>query len=419
MKNLLFVIAVFNILMLSSCELEYLETDHPSCDFEYEGSDFEFVSSADILAAEKAALFINWRKRAHMYFKNPIEYKDMVIFFDRDLHSVDIQTGIENWSLDVGYLSSYSEPIRVEDKLYFITDNTIYGVNLNSGELVLEYKWKSTECISTRVLVHEDVMYLSLHETNQLYSAIASCPMRDLHTGEWTYFNHKITAENDGIYTSIKKMAIVTNERRQKTIFAITCKGNIADPGPRLEGLEAFSLHSGKTEWVLEEDFGRNLANTLLTYENQIIIRGSGFVMGLNTNTGEQVWKNTIEEESYAIHSAAPLHIYENMLLVFSDKAIATAFDLDNNGTKLWQSNPPSNYVQLETGIAKNSLHVLEDEIFYISVWGYIMEIDLSTGMYTRHHEKLTFEGGMIVTQEKEIIALPQYEREIVSFLFE
>ena len=418
MKNLILGIGIcFGMLLLTSCDYEYLEIeDHGGCpplDNTFESS---YVSTLDIIAAEKAALQRNWEKDNHMYFKNPFEYEGNVIYGDRDLHSVDLSTGKTNWTTDVGY-ASFEKAIKYQDVLYLIASDEIFGVNLDSGELVFEYKWPGHENLHNQILIDNEVMYVSVNDCDHTYSSFAYCPMNSIRSGQWVYFNKRIAAESPAGYTSIGGKAIVENAKQEKLIVAITAEGSIYEPGRKPEILEAFNLNTNVVEWKLQEGIGEDLGGKLLGYKDQLIIRGSDFVMGINFATGEEVWRSRASYMEFV--STEGMYIYENMLFLIGDDDVATAYNLDNDGAKIWRANSSIGYEQYNDGIEQSSFNIVEDKLYYLSSWGFLIDIDITTGEFTRHHEELPFDSGMFITQEKDCLTLPQYDRQLVSFALE
>ena len=434
MKKLIFVVtAVFSLITLS-CEPEHLgplfeRTGAGSTDGDFESS---YENPYDLKAEEKAALQINWEKGSHLYFKDPMMHDEDIIYYDRDLKSINMLTGMINWTTNLDYITHNEKAIRYEDAIYLVGSDKIFGVDLNTGDLIFEYKWPGHENLHDEILIHDGVMYVSLNDCDYTYSSFAYCPINNLRSGEWIYFNRKDTAGDETKYTSIREKVMYTNTDKHKVIIAMTSIGSRYTPNTRVEMLEAFNVNTNEIEWTSEESSGQGFLGQMLLYEDQLIVRGRDYLMGIDQKTGSQLWDKDVNEYANSLSQGSTFFIDEDILYLFnlknvivtysndtSKKEVARAYDLNQDVALMWKSYATADAFQEEQGIRKSTFNIVEDKIYYISDHGYLMDMDISNGDLTRYHEELKFKSGIFVTPEKEIIAIPELSSALLSFTLE
>ena len=434
MEKLILVVAVVLSMFTLSCEPEdlgILLDGHGSCPIEDEDFESSYVSSYDIMEEEKEALQRLWKKDNHMYFNKPIKHGFDIIYYDRDLMSINRLTGKTNWTVDLGFISSFENSVQYEDAIYLTGSNKIFGVDINSGELIFDYEWPGHENLHSQILIDDGVMYVSLNDCDKEYSALAYCPISNLRSGEWVYFNRKIATENEAGFTSIGNKIMFTKENKDKVVIAFTYVRDPVSPNTSIRKLEAFNVTTDAIEWTLEEGIREIAFSQMLVYKEQLILRGPDYLLGIDQETGMQLWRENIGEYDYSLNQGFTFFIYENKLLVFNSKhsfatysndtvrrEIARAYDLDDGLSFAWQSFAAADVYKDEQGISKSTFNVVEDKIYYISGRGFLMDIDLITGELTRHHEELMFDSGMYVTPEKHILAIPKFD-DLWSFSLE
>lgn len=435
MKNLFLAIAIVFSLFNFSCEPEYFSLSGDANDLDSANGDYvsSFVNPYDIIAEEKAALQRKWGKGSHLYFNAPIKHEDNIIYHDRDLMSINTRTGMTNWALNLGYIPNFENAVKYKDAIYLTTGgNIMFGVDINTGEIIFEYKWPGHENLHDEILIDDGVMFVSVNDCDYKYSSFAYCPLESLRSGEWIYFNRKDAIANESEYTSIRKKVIFTNENKHKIIIAMTSVGSIYAPTTKVELLEAFNVNNNEIEWASEDYNGKGFLGQMLLYKDQFILRGRDHLMGINQKTGFQIWEKNVNEYASSLSQGSTFFIHENKLYLFnlkhvfatysndtSRKEVARAYDLNKDMALIWKSYAGADSFQDEQGISKYTFNIVEDKIYYISDVGYLMDMDISTGELSRYHEELKFDSGLFVTLEKEIIAIPEFDDTLLSFSIE
>ncbi len=434
MKNLILVVTVVFSLLTFSCEPEYfgLSGDTDIADPTNDDYVNTFVNEYDVIAAEKAALQLNWEKSNHLYFKKPMRHNEDIIYYDRDLKSINMLTGMTNWTTDLGYIARFEEAVMYEGAIYLTANDKIFGVDLNTGDLIFEYKWPGHENLHDDILIEDGVMYVSLNDCDYQYSSFAYCPLDNLRSGEWIYFNRKDATADGSEYTSIGEKVIYTNEDKHKIIVAMTSVGSIYSSATRVEMLEAYNVNTDEVVWATEESSGKGFLGQLSQYNNQLILRGRDYLMGIDQATGAQLWEKNVNEYASSLSQGSTFFIDEDILYLFnlkhvlvtysndtSKKEVARAYDLSQDASLVWRSYATADGFKDEQGISRSTFNIVEDKIYYVSDVGYLMDIDVSTGELGRYHEELRFGLGLFVTPEKELITIPKSSSTLLSFTLE
>ena len=407
MKNLYVITLVFCVMLLQNCTPE----DSLTVGLALASPSNDASGSANISAAsEWSALYKNWSNNSCNNFNVPMEHGDNIIFLDNNLISVNKYTGIENWNLDIGHCTSAIQPIIADDKMYFIDNNIIFIIGLDTGELLLKYQWKYTELITRQFNIRDGIMYVNLMECNYRYSAFASCPLTKINRGEWTYLNRNDT--NDNLFLDMTGFKVGVNSTGQHIIYFT---GEIKD-------ITDFSISSNNskvkaynvsTKTIIWEYNGSSISfinnEILLTDLNQVIVNDSDFMYSIDSRTGQKKYMISTSEHSNSFSQTIKMIQHKDMLIYINGKEIATAYNI-NSGAKLWElRDPKTAYSYIEKGAKTNSINLLGDKLIYLSDWGYLLEVDLVDGTYIKHHESLELSGGLIVDEDENFITYPMY----------
>ena len=277
---------------------------------------------------------------------SPAIYKDYayVVSGDGILKAIDMQTGEEEWDLDLK-VKTNSSPIINSNRLYIGTDEGLKVININSHEIIWDYDCSNVE--STPFL-YDDVVYFGCDD-GHLYGL-------DKKDGS-VVLNKKLDGE-------LKSSPVVVDD----SIYIGSTNGKL------------YSIGTDKQKnW--EFTTGDEILSSP-SYINESVIFGSndGSIYSLDESNGDLNWKVDLNNK---VISSPTVDEHDNSIYIGSDEGNLTCLD-SRDGTVKW-SYHTGGPVQ-STAALKNNL------LAFGSNNGYLYVLNKYTGL-----EEFTYNPGTIL----------------------
>jgi len=201
----------------------------------------------------------------------------------------------------------------------------------------------------------------------------------------WSRVN-KSEFVNDTSYTYYTS-AIYKNHLDEEVLIHI--KGT--NPNPLIQNdnigeLVAFNIDKNSIEWSARIDYVNGAK--LILDEDRVYVHGFETIC-VDAKNGEIIWSFG-EEDGFTdqLHWGAGLFLYENMLIALGHAYQVVALD-KFTGDKLWDISISSEYVTDESdagGSEPYTANVYNGRLYYTSISGSLMSVDLKDGSYRRFH---------------------------------
>jgi len=277
---------------------------------------------------------------------SPAIYEDYVYLVSGDgiLKAIDMQTGEEEWDLDLKAKTN-SSPIINSNILFVGTDEGLKAINISSHEIIWDYDCGNV--VSTPFL-YEDVVYFGSND-GHLYGL-------DKEEGD-EILNEKLDGE-------LKSSPIVVDD----SIYIGSTNGKL------------YSVGTDKQKnW--EFTTGDEILSSP-SYVNESVIFGSndGSIYSLDESNGDLNWKVDLNNK---VISSPTVDEHDNSIYVGSDEGNLTCLDF-RDGTVKW-SYHTGGPVQ-STAALKNNL------LAFGSSNGYLYVLNKYTGL-----EEFTYNPGTIL----------------------
>ena len=248
---------------------------------------------------------------------SPAIYKDLIYFVNDQgiLKAIDMQTGEEEWDLDLEGATN-SSPIINSNRLFIGTEDGLKAININNHEIVWEYDCDSVE---STPFFYDDVVYFG-SDDGHLYGLNKS-------NGK-VILNKKLDGE-------LKSSPVVVSD----SIYIGSTNGKL------------YSIGTDKDKnW--EFTTGDEILSSP-TYVNKSVIFGSndGSIYCLNKSNGDLIWKKDLNNK---VISSPTADKHDNSVYVGSDEGNLTCLDV-RDGTIKW-SHSVGDKIQTTPALKENLL---------------------------------------------------------------
>ena len=276
---------------------------------------------------------------------SPAIYGDYLFVVSENgiLKAIDMETGVEEWDLDL-QTSSSSSPIVHENKLYIGTDEGLKAVNINSHKVVWDYDCGNVE---STPFFYKDVIYFG-SDDGHLYGVNDDGKVK---------FDKKLGDE-------LKTSPVVVDD----TIYIGSTNGKL------------YSIDTDKSKnW--EFTVGDEILSSP-AYVNKTVLFGSsdGSIYCLNKSSGDVIWKEDLKNK---VISSPTVDEYDNSVYIGSDEGNFTCLDI-RDGTVKWS---------FSTGDKVQSTAALKDNLVaFGSNNGYLYVLNKYTGA-----EEFTYNPGTML----------------------
>ena len=246
---------------------------------------------------------------------SPAIYKDYIYLVSSDgiLKAIDMETGKEEWDLDLG-LPSDSSPIVHKNRLYVGCEDGLKAININTHKVIWDYDCNN---VASAPFFYEDTIYFG-SDDGHLYG---------LDEDGKVQFNKKLDGE-------IKSSPVIVDD----TIYVGSTNAKF------------YSIDTDKSKnW--EFTVGDEILSSP-SYVNDTVIFGSsdGNVYCLNESNGDLVWKTDLNNK---VVSSPTVDEHDNSVYIGSEEGNFTCLDI-RDGTIKW-SFKAGDKVQ-STAALKNNL---------------------------------------------------------------
>ncbi len=419
MKNLFFAIVVSSILLFQSCSpnsgaavgLLLIAIATGNGDF-YAGDYAETPSSIE------DPLSKNW-SIDNSNFENPILHNESIIYFDNGVHSIDKNSGQSNWSVDLGPISTFVQPVLLDNTLYFVQDNEIYVIDLGAGQLLHKIAWKRREDIFRNFTIFENRLYVVVKHKELEYSAIASNDLSTLDSGTWDYHRLVKSEDQNGELDFMSKCLVKKNATGDLLLLTVVERGDFSNSiSTRTEWVEAYNITKEEVEWATDQAPESLISNQFFLQDQNFVLRGINFLWNLDADTGTENWLHVTSAHIFDVTVADRVLFYDDIVLLINDSQLITAYDIKTGGKKwVLNQNENGNEGMLE-GILKGTANIVENKLYYLSANAILVSVDLERGRYETFEDNIMFSGGLIAIDESTLVGRPNYinATQLVSF---
>jgi len=306
-------------------------------------------------------------------------------------------------------LSSLRDVLFTDRKNITITFTGLFVIDIDTKELLWEYKNTSSTHISSRGIVNGDYLYVTTSESNPDRKAVTRF---DLNTGEYEKIYE---VDNiDGLNGIVSIPSFGRNSTTNtEVLFFNSIVSDLNSPNGKVLECVALNLEDLSVLWTYRDEsvLTTNYKKSPIIYDNKAISYADDKIIALDLSTGEKLWETKIVDDLPLDEWRLTEFLIDgNKLFIKPTERKLVCLNV-STGIILWES--------LDVDKNANRHMMVNDETLFVVTEGKLVFINANNGdleLSLNESGISNYESNVIYSEEQDLYFVSDTSGRLIAF---